>query len=280
MLLRVRHFSRPRKRIWNKSLSTTHRPDSESPPYFVGHPVGTVKPHRCSIFLHANEPPSSFPKAGPSSPISREIQLRGSQWGSSAANFCWMEHFASEDWFGRQPMTVYSRNGKLDIPEVSLENIDEVEHKVLSFLDGPTTDVERVVESGYADLYVCTHGARDCRCGERGQQMYDALLRTVEEEKLRSPNGVAHRIRIGATGHVGGHQFAANVIVFPHGEWLGCLKPEDSGWLVSRICADLERNTKSYGPSDSPFHLEHWRGRMGMSKEETMQLYEASRQDS
>jgi hypothetical protein len=119
---------------------------------------------------------------------------------------------------GKSPATVFTPfGGRLDIPDVTLENLDDVEGQILKHLGADSSFAEHTVKD--ADVYVCAHAARDCRCGERGQQVYEALVRIVEEERKRDPQSSAHRIRIGAVGHVGGHQYAANVLIFPHGEW-------------------------------------------------------------
>ena len=195
----------------------------DKPKYYEGPLAGTAPYHRCYILLHASDRPSNFPKVYQTA-VSRELLLRGVRWGGGVSvNFSWMEphrEFAHQKTSGKSPATVFSHlGGRLDIPDVTLENLDNVEGQILKYLElGPSSFTERDTSKD-VDVYVCTHAARDCRCGERGQQVYETLVRTVEEERARDPSSLAHRIRIGAVGHVGGHQYAANLLIFPRGEW-------------------------------------------------------------
>lgn len=56
-------------------------------------------------------------------------------------------------------------------------------------------DLNRQVE-----IYVCTHGSRDCRCADRGIPLVEALRREVESKGLHG------KVRIGEIAHVGGHK--------------------------------------------------------------------------
>jgi len=199
------------RRTFNSTRPKTSESRNQKPVYHEG-PLEAAPYRRCYIFLNASDPPPKFPKVF-QTPISRELVKRSMEWGCGfSVNFSWMEHFAS----AKQPATVYSHlGGRLDIPDVSLENMDGIEQQILNYIDSPPT----MPTSRNVDLYVCTHAARDCRCGERGQQVYDALLRAVQHERHQDPSSFANDIRIGAVGHLGGHQYAANVLIFPHGEW-------------------------------------------------------------
>ena len=219
--------------LWSRYHQATQQPRStfnstrpkgsesrdQEPLYHEGPLEATAPYRRCYIFLNALDQPSKFPKVF-QTPISRELVKRSMEWGSGVSvNFLWMEHFANERASAKQPATVYSHlAGRLDIPDVSLENMDDIEQQILHHLDSPLTKPT----SKNVDVYVCTHAARDCRCGERGQQVYDALLRAVQHERHQDPSCFANDIRIGAVGHLGGHQYAANVLIFPHGEWYVC----------------------------------------------------------
>src|SRR5258705_5998320 len=202
--------------------STTACSDAK-PDYYSGPFDGPAPYHRCYILLHARDRPSNFPKVYQTA-VSRELLIRGIRWGGGVSvNFSWMDHFSHQNSSGKSPATVFSHlGGRLDIPDVTLENLGDVESQILKHLEGPSSSCPSSfteLTSKNVDVYVCTHAARDCRCGERGQQVYETLVRSVEEERIRNPSSLAHRIRIGAVGHVGGHQYAANVLIFPHGEW-------------------------------------------------------------
>jgi len=65
--------------------------------------------------------------------------------------------------------------------------------------------------------------------------------------------------------HVGKHEYAANVITYPTGDWYGYVKPQD----VSRILNQLSN------PNPKPSYTELgdiWRGAMHLSTEEQIVL--------
>jgi sucrase/ferredoxin-like protein len=85
-------------------------------------------------------------------------------------------------------------------------------------------------------LYVvCTHGRRDPCCAERGRP----LARALNHE---------YGARVWESSHIGGDRFAANLVCFPHGIYLGRLEPEP-GIAAAR---EYERGR---------IDLEHYRGR-------------------
>lgn len=51
-------------------------------------------------------------------------------------------------------------------------------------------------------IYVCTHAARDCRCGDTGGLVVEALRKEVGRRGLTSV------VKLGETGHVGGHKLS------------------------------------------------------------------------
>lgn len=73
-------------------------------------------------------------------------------------------------------------------------------------------------------VFVCVHGARDERCGCRGPAILRELRAACRAEGLN--------IAVRATSHVGGHKYAANVIVYPEGIWYGMVRPEDVHEIV------------------------------------------------
>lgn len=77
-------------------------------------------------------------------------------------------------------------------------------------------------------VFVCVHAARDERCGRCGPPLLDALRRACEAEGLDD-------VTVRATSHVGGHKYAANVLVYPDGVWYGYVTPEDVPRLVGHL---------------------------------------------
>ena len=99
-------------------------------------------------------------------------------------------------------------------------------------------------------IFVCTHAARDARCGECGPPLFERF-----QQELASL-GLEEQIHLYKSSHVGGHRFAGNVLVYPAGDWYGYVTPPD----VAHILA-------AYNDSGIlPMGL--WRGRMGLKPEE------------
>ncbi|MFC7275547.1 sucrase ferredoxin [Paractinoplanes rhizophilus] len=93
-------------------------------------------------------------------------------------------------------------------------------------------DFEPVAEPLYA---VCANEAGDPCCGRSGAAVHVALRAQVGDRARR-------------TAHVGGHKFAANVVVFPHGHYYGRVDPA----AAAAITAATEAGR---------IELEHFRGR-------------------
>ncbi|KII85498.1 hypothetical protein PLICRDRAFT_116041 [Plicaturopsis crispa FD-325 SS-3] len=224
--------------------------------------AGTVASHQCYILLHTPQSPQEFP-AKISTAVQRALQLRVGRWGA-IVNLAWSPeqpvHQSDDTYYA----TAFSARGRLELPSVSLDNIEDVESRLKEHLLGPPTATDDI------HLYVCTHGQRDCRCGDTGGAVVAALREEVQKRSLE-------RVKIGEVGHIGGHKYAANLLVFPHGEWLGFLKPED---VPKTLDAILERPSRPLMPDDTPILVQNWRGRMGLGKEEQISLYNSHRTDS
>lgn len=76
------------------------------------------------------------------------------------------------------------------------------------------------------DVLVCAHKLRDKRCGIMGGTLIKSLHDTATQ------HNVSDKIRVLSTSHVGGHKYAANVIIYPHGEWLGRITPCQSDSII------------------------------------------------
>lgn len=92
-------------------------------------------------------------------------------------------------------------------------------------------------------ILVCTHGARDERCGNCGPLLVDAFRRRLEEAGYED-------VHVHPSTHVGGHRYAGNVLVYPGGVWYGYVRPPD----VSRV---LEAHLDEHAVWE-----EHYRGEM------------------
>lgn len=74
---------------------------------------------------------------------------------------------------------------------------------------------------GHRPFYVvCTNGSRDVCCAKYGLSTFEAL------SELASQN-------VWQCSHVGGHRFAPNVLLFPHGIYYGRVDPSDAHALLN-----------------------------------------------
>jgi hypothetical protein len=161
----------------------------------------TIIPHQCYILLHSSQPISEFPTKW-NTPVQLALQIRASSWGG-LVNFAWYGPLPDGGRAKKQPATVFKvTGGRLEIPDITLENMDQVEAKLKDHLNGPLSKET----SDEIHLYVCTHGARDCRCGTKGNLLVNALRE--EKANYERLNGLAKRIKIGEVSHVGQHKLS------------------------------------------------------------------------
>jgi hypothetical protein len=91
-------------------------------------------------------------------------------------------------------------------------------------------------------VLVCGHGTRDACCAQRGTAVYSALAQSLDPDL------------VWISSHQGGHRFAANILVLPHGIQLGRVSVADAPDVVGRALAgriDLEhlRGRTAYAPA-------------------------------
>jgi hypothetical protein len=112
-------------------------------------------------------------------------------------------------------------------------NLEQIDDLAAADLD-PGSSAEPVVVPTFL---VCTHGRRDACCARLGVPLYETLRRFVEPDAVWQ------------CSHLGGHRFAGNVLVLPHGIMLGRVRPVDA----QKIVEELAFNT---------IPLAHYRGRV------------------
>ncbi|OJT07745.1 hypothetical protein TRAPUB_1337 [Trametes pubescens] len=188
--------------------------------------TGSAPYHTALVLLHTHAQPSEYP-ARSRSPLWRALMMKARNWGGTV-NFVWSPELRplpdytglgedkAADILGREAYTasVFSlshRYGRLEIPEVSLANLDEIDETlrklVLGNGSGSSGGGKLAQEEGEAldrrlHLYVCTHGSRDCRCGEGGGAVARALKRELEKRGMGAKDVV-----LGEVAHVGGHKY-------------------------------------------------------------------------
>jgi hypothetical protein len=179
--------------------------------------AGTVPLHQAYILLHTRHSPRSFPSRL-TSPLLVALRQRALRW-SALVNVAWVP----SNVVGRVPdllddldanvtktydLVAFARDyARLHIPSVSMNNLEDACTQLNDFLERPVAgDTGSTVDPDALYLYVCTHGARDCRCGEWGSKVADALREEIFKRKQSEPTGKYSRIVVGEVGHVGGHE--------------------------------------------------------------------------
>ncbi|KAG8946673.1 hypothetical protein FRC03_001317 [Tulasnella sp. 419] len=174
--------------------------------------------------------------------------------------------------------TLYRRGmPPVDIPSLTTANLDQVLTPLLKS-NSMLPSSQANDQGRNLHFFVCTHGERDCRCGAVGVEVANALRE--ELNRLKTPDGTVDgwSFKVGEVGHVGGHKFAANVLVYPEGHWYGNLRPSD---IPSFVRDHLDRTSTSEGIPPSTLLRKHWRGSMHLSGEEQVRQYEmATKSDS
>ncbi|WFD05130.1 lipoyl synthase [Malassezia vespertilionis] len=119
-----------------------------------------------------------------------------------------------------------------------------------------------------AHIYVCTHGTRDCRCGVAGDQLLHALRSKVKENNTEcAAKGTkpAKQVKIFPVSHVGAHKFAANALIYPHGDWYGNLRVTDVPLLLRAALAPASPRHDLHDLRERLVVWPRWRGRLGLS---------------
>jgi hypothetical protein len=159
--------------------------------------------------------------------------------------------------------------------------LNELVRRIVSHTHNNGTDAIETAKLGDASveediskklvLLVCCHAARDARCGARGPPVARALMRSVHGRSLQS------LVEVYATSHVGGHAYAANVLVygarFPSdGDWFGGVHEDNAEEFLDALLG-VEIGVDG-GAGDKRLR-QWWRGRLGLTKEQQLELWEA-----
>ena len=191
-------------RALSRQLSTSKSYSNASNESMI---AGTAPSYRCYVFLHSSIPPSAFP-AKFMAPLQRELQLRVLQWGGFVN---WVYYGPNSP--GVDPTqshgdatltaTAFTSSGqRIDIPDLSRSTLDEVDNTLKRHSEKPSP----AMSEDQIHLLVCTHMARDCRCGDLGGT-YVRALRTEIEKRKKLDERLYGRFRIGEVGHVGQHKY-------------------------------------------------------------------------
>ncbi len=130
----------------------------------------------------------------------------------------------------RLAFVVRAEPGVEESRRIELADLDDLSAETL---------LERGEPTGGSLVLVCAHGSRDRCCSLRGTAVFGVLARNLGEEELW------------ISSHLGGHRFAANVVVLPAGLQFGRVTPQEAPYLVARalggrIELDRYRGRTSY----------------------------------
>lgn len=171
--------------------------------------LGSAPHHNIYVAINHDISPQVFPPKLMTT-VQRELLLKINQTGA-ILSLAW----SPQGTFDKNSAAVaFSPYGRLEIPELNVSNIEEVYPILLAHAQGKAIVSHKDTDKIF--LYVCTHAARDCRCGEHG----GAVVKALREELQRR---FEERVRVFEVGHVGGHVFAANLLCYTSygGDWLG-----------------------------------------------------------
>ena len=141
-------------------------------------------------------------------------------------------------------------------------------------------------------IFVCTHRTRDCRCGDIGEPLYDALLHEIKRRKLGGElKSGTDGVRIARVAHIGGHKWAGNALVYRSdgvGDWSVFFQPCSTRRVLSVRVKLMSSAAYRYGllrAEDAPKLLDYatspsslpwfsrWRGRLGLSADQVRAAY-------
>lgn len=195
----ARPAGRVAARVGVRSVSTKTR---------ASHLAGTAPHHDSYIFLHTHQPPSQYPPKS-KSPLWRQLTLEARSWGG-IVNFSWSStHPAHPKYSGvgedggeeHYYATAFSVDrAPLYIPEVSLTNLADIAGQLREHAQTEERIDENSEVEAKLHLFVCTHGSRDCRCGDTGGDVAKALHGEISKRNLWD------RVSLGEVAHVGGHK--------------------------------------------------------------------------
>jgi len=159
--------------------------------------AGTTPFHDHYVMLHSRKPPKEFPKVV-SSPVQKALQLALVP-SNGLVNFSWspqqvLPSTPDEEVYSA---TAFSKGGSvIELEGLTASNVEEAVQRITN----PRSTAKPSDTARPLYIYVCTHAARDCRCGDIGGFVAEALRKEIDRRGLTSV------VKLGETGHVGGHK--------------------------------------------------------------------------
>jgi len=166
--------------------------------------------------------------------------------------------------FPRRVFLVTAREGEAKTRLLTLASWDDLLACDLDDLaDGPLRPDGNISEPSGPLVLVCTHGRRDPCCARLGVPVFRELARDLAKD---------HPDRVLQTTHLGGHRFAATLVLLPHGYTYGRLDVAAArrvvrGYVAGRL-TDLDRlRGRSCYPTDvqaAEYWVRHNAGRYAL----------------
>ncbi|CAB4482462.1 unnamed protein product [Rhizophagus irregularis] len=102
---------------------------------------------------------------------------------------------------------------------------NEINKKEIVKNEGYNFSTERIPYK--AVILICGHKRRDMRCGVAGPILKNEFEKVLKEKRMDLNSMGNQGVPVYLTSHVGGHQFAGNVIVYRNGQgiWYGRVTP-------------------------------------------------------
>jgi len=112
---------------------------------------------------------------------------------------------------------------------VLLSDSSSAKSKVLSPTPWPKSVFKDEPVSFEHLVLVCAHANRDKRCGRAGPAIIEAITAEVSKS--------GKSIKVAASSHIGGHEFAGTCAIYPQGDWYGHLTVKGSA--LSEVISSL-----------------------------------------
>ncbi|GAA5905883.1 uncharacterized protein JCM6883_002483 [Sporobolomyces salmoneus] len=210
----------------------------------------------------------------------RNVDTRTEEWDKRKSKFEAPKEGETEEVYSATLYPDFVR-----FPQFSLSSLAKFESKFDSLPSRPIAPSSASTSApARTHIYVCTHGSRDCKCGDLGEKLYQSILCELKRRKIGGEPSVSSStvgkaegeagdgVRVSRIAHIGGHKFAANALVYNEQtgkcDWYGLLSESDVTPLLD--------SALSTNPSLDTTLYPNWRGRLGLSPSEIKSLYLSS----
>jgi len=145
------------------------------------------------------------------------------------------------------------RNSPMEYHNVDSNSASDLLNYIIS-RDGQLKEIpSRSIPKSQFSIFVCSHTARDARCGYCGP----VILYEIQQRLNTSFKNRNLEMKVYPCSHVGGHVFAANILCFKNniGDWFGNISPAQVPILLDYFSNPHQEIKEHLQP--------YWRGRMG-----------------